>query len=67
MRAPGFQRKMYEQTIDKFTFKMSDTGEVAVIRNGSIIHRFSLQGIESQKDFDKEISFWYMENAASLL
>lgn len=56
---------MYQREINGFVFKLVG-GEVEVLKNGRVLQRFSLDGVDDQKSFDKEIGFWYMEHANDL-
>lgn len=56
----------FEQTISGYTFKMIDGDMVEVYNGDEVVCSFRATGVETQKDFDKEISYWYMANGANI-
>lgn len=58
---------MFERDINGFTFKWDGEGAVNVYKNTTLVQTFPLSGIKDQKEFDKEISWWFMENGNILV
>lgn len=57
---------MYERRIDDYVFKGYDDGNVSVYRHGAFVTSFFLIGVDSQKRFDEEITYWYFDNRDTL-
>lgn len=58
---------MYEREINGYTFKWDGESTVNVYKNTTLVQTFPLTGVSDQKAFDKEISWWFMENGNVLL
>lgn len=56
----------YERTINGYIFRLTEDDMIEVYNGETLVSSFLATGVKDQKSFDKEISYWYMDNAGNI-